>query len=380
MNPLSSISVKNYKTIRNLDRFRFNNINILLGSNGAGKSNFLSLFRLLNHLTTQNLQDFIGRRGGADAFLFYGTKNSESFSVNIEFETDKGVNSYNFRLSYAAKNSMIFSDEVISFSKKNLPSETAPKYSLGSGHSESKLLLVKENGKIPITSAKTANIVYSTISKWRFFQFHDTSETSGMKKDHYINDCSYLRDDAGNIAPFLFMMKGKYPDNYRKIIRMISKVLPFFKDFILEPLALDNTRTTLDWMETGSDNRFGAFQLSDGALRFIALTTLLCQPEELMPTAVIIDEPELGLHPAALNLFSEMVKSASKFTQIILSTQSSPLINYFEPENIIVVDRIKENGFYCSKFQRLDEEELSIWLENYSLGELWEKNILGGRP
>jgi predicted ATPase len=117
--------------------------------------------------------------------------------------------------------------------------------------------------------------------------------------------------------------------------------------------------------------------LSDGTLRFICLTTLLLQPKSLLPDTLLIDEPELGLHPFAINLLADMLQEAAESKQVIVSTQSVELLNAFQPEDVVVVQREED----ASVFKRLDKAALSDWLaDDYSLGELWKRNILGGRP
>jgi len=130
----------------------------------------------------------------------------------------------------------------------------------------------------------------------------------------------------------------------------------------------------LRWKHRGSDDTFDASDFSDGTLRFICLTTLLLQPR--LPTIILLDEPELGLHPYALHLLAGMMRAASANTQIIASTQSVTLANQFSCEDLIIVDRVND----ASQFRRLDEQELADWLDEYSIGELWEKNIIGGAP
>jgi predicted ATPase len=197
-----------------------------------------------------------------------------------------------------------------------------------------------------------------------------------MKVEHNLSNSKVLQWDASNLAAFLYRLKKHYPPVYRNILNSIQLVAPYFKDFELEPMEYNQELIVFRWLQKDCEDIFNASQLSDGTLRFICLATLLLQPTELQPATIIIDEPELGLHPFAITIFAELVNKAAFNKQIILSTQSVELLNNFEPEDVIVVDRGK-NG---SVFKRLDSAKLVDWLEDdYTLGELWNKNILGGR-
>jgi predicted ATPase len=208
----------------------------------------------------------------------------------------------------------------------------------------------------------------------RVYHFHDTSAAAKVKQSGDLNDNEALRSDASNLAAFLFLLKSKHPESYRRIASTVRLAAPFFDDFRLRPSPFNEQKILLEWSEKNSDAYFNAHAFSDGTLRFICLATLLLQPE--LPSLIIIDEPELGLHPYAIQLLAGLVRSASQKAQVILSTQSVTLVNQFSPEELIVVDR--KDG--ASEFRRLSPQELESWLESYSLGELWEKNVLGGRP
>ncbi|GBD92366.1 hypothetical protein BMS3Abin04_03101 [bacterium BMS3Abin04] len=210
---------------------------------------------------------------------------------------------------------------------------------------------------------------------WRVYHFHDTSSTSKMKRESDIHDNRLLRRDASNLAAFLYLLQEQFADYFHRIESTVKLIAPFFDKFQLEPLALNKEKIKLEWKHVHSDEYFNANHFSDGTLRMICLITLLLQPN--LPDTIIIDEPELGLHPSAIQQLAALIKSAAEDSkQIICSTQSVTLLNQFDPENIIVVDR--ENNE--SKFQRLEKETLDEWLDQYAIGELWEKNVLGGRP
>ena len=191
-----------------------------------------------------------------------------------------------------------------------------------------------------------------------------------------LQDNIFLRPDASNLAAYLYRLVQEHPDVYNQIRKTVQLAIPFFDDFVLRPQSLpsEEQQIRLLWQQQNSDYALWPSQLSDGSIRFICLTTALLQPDP--PSTIIIDEPELGLHPYAITLLGSLMRSASTRMQIIVSTQSVPLLNEFSIDDLIVVER--EEG--VSIFKRLDESDFQMWLEDYSVGELWEKNVLGGRP
>ena len=197
-----------------------------------------------------------------------------------------------------------------------------------------------------------------------------------MKRTADVNDNRYLRPDGSNLPAFLYFLRVKHEDSYSLITRTVRQVAPFFEDFELEPQLLNPDKIRLEWSHVGTDAYFDVSSISDGTLRFIALATLFLQPEEFRPSVILVDEPELGMHPYAITLLASLMKQASVQTQVIVSSQSSLLLDHFEPEDVLVADRI-DGG---TQFTRLDSAKLEAWLAEYSLGQLWEKNELGGRP
>ena len=354
---LDTLTVRGYKSIKELDSFKFRNLNVLIGANGAGKSNLLSLFRLVGALAEGGLQVFIQRQGGPDALLFGGRKRTPQVEAEFYFSE----NGYRITLEPTADNRLIFQREETYFSR-----QFAQIKPLGSAHQEAKLLQ---------DTRPVSTYVLPALQSWRLYHFHDTSATAAVKLPHPSNDNLRLKPDAGNLAAFLAHLHTAYPNEYKRIVETIRLAAPFFGDFVIrDPLP---PTVELEWTEQGDpDTPYRAHVLSDGTLRFICLTTLLLQPWILQPDTILIDEPELGLHPYAINLLAEMLKQATGLRQAIVSTQSVELLNNFAPEDIIVTNR--EDG--ASTFRRLDREELKDWLEDYTLGELWKKNILGGRP
>jgi predicted ATPase len=358
MAAVKKLTITGYESIRELRDFELRNLNVLIGANGAGKSNFISFFRMLAEIVGQRFQLFVAVQGGPDALLWFGRKTTEAISAEFEFDQ----HGYCFDLIPTNDNRLIFKLEQTWVSG---PDSQRIATSLAGGHAESALEF--HNSKMP-------ELAIAAIKSWRVYHFHDTGSDAKVKQQHAPFDTLRLQVDGANLAAYLGMLRTSHPDYYRMIVDSIRLVAPFFDDFVP---AREESKVQLEWLEKGKpDVVFNAHALSDGTLRFICLSTLLLQPWELMPDTILIDEPELGLHPYAIVILADMLKRAAERKQVIVSTQSVELMNLMEPEDIVVVDREGSE----STFHRLDSEHLKGWLEDYFLGELWNQNVLGGRP
>lgn len=356
MSELKQIEFSGYKSFREC-KASFTRLNILLGANGAGKSNFISIFNMVRSLTNGELQGHIVSSGGANAILHNGRRSTDSITIKLGF----GRNGYRCTLKPTSDDRLYIESEWVIFYGDYVDKV---EYLIGSNNFESSLSKYSERNQV-------AKHSLDSMKTWKIYHFHDTSESSPIKQPSIPQDSIALSKDAANLPSILLNIKINYPPFYRRIIESIRAVAPFFDDFVLEETG---SLIPLRWKKYGSENVFGASQLSDGTIRFIALSTLLNQP--IMPTTTIIDEPELGLHPHALNILSDLMKSASKRTQIIASTQSIGIVDNLEIENLIIFDTV--NG--ASSVSRPNMEFTKAWLDDYSLGEVWRKNIIGGRP
>ncbi len=318
---------------------------------------------------TGALQVFIGRAGGARSLLHYGPKITPQCSATMTFETGRGRNTYHCRLFHAAPDTLIFAEESIRFQPAGESFER-PLTMLGAGHRESALLMPE------YAANPTVKFFRSMLPRFRAYQFHDTSAESHLRGRAAIEDARFLYADAGNLAPVLRFIQTNHPHEYQRIVETIRLVAPFFQDFELTPLSDNDQQVMLRWRAKNSEYEFGPHQLSDGTLRFMALATLLLQPRDVLPAMIIIDEPELGLHPYAIKLLASMLQDAANFTQILVATQSAALVDLIEPEDVIVANMEDE----ASTFERLGTGRLGDWLDEYTLSEIWEKNLIGGRP
>lgn len=365
INPIDKLTIKGFKSIKNLKSFSLDSLNVLIGPNGAGKSNFISYFRMLGELVEQRLQVWTKKQGGADRILSYGVKETNRLESFVKF----GSNGYKFTLESTVESNFTFTSESIYFAGPYFGEKWIR---LGAGHSEAKIKEEYEKGQ----KNDEADYVFSSISHWKVFHFHDTSETAGVKRLCSIHDNEFFRSDASNLAAFLYKLKLQHNKTYSKIRKTIALAIPFFDDFILkpQPFSSEEEQIRLLWKQKDSDYALWPSQLSDGSIRFICLTVALMQPEP--PSTIIIDEPELGLHPYAIVLLGSLIRSAAHRMQVIISTQSVPLLNEFSIDDLIIVERQQGETI----FRRHNEKEFKTWLEDYSVGELWEKNLLGGRP
>lgn len=360
---LDKITIKGFKSIRELNDFELKNLNVLIGGNGAGKSNLIEFFRLLRSIIDGNMNDYIRTNGGISDLLFNGRKETSQ----MEFITRFGPRGYRFKIKPGRAENGLLTDEA-----RYYPGMTGW-WELGDSPDGISLLVKEAKGNSK--DSKYSVPVYDAIVSWQIYHFHDTSATAAMRHYEIIQDNKVLRFNASNIAPYLLQLRTEHRDAYQEILDAIRLVMPFFDDFLLDVTEFgEKKQVNLSWHQKGSDYPMQPYHLSDGSIRFICLATAILQPQP--PSTIIIDEPELGLHPFAISIISELIQNTSKRTQLIVATQSPAFIDNFNVEDIIVVNR--ENG--ASTFERLQEKDFNVWLETYSVGELWSKNVISGGP
>ncbi len=367
MNRLTHIEIEGYKSIRDMS-LELGALNVLIGANGAGKSNLVSFFKMLNYMMTGALGEFVARSGHAGSLLHFGGKRTVQIEAELTMKTDAGENLYRMRVAHAARDALVFLEESIAFDRTGLTASTE-RYVFPVVGPESVLATSDP-------SHATHRTIRHLMQGYRYFQFHDTSEQARIRQACNIGGAKHLLSDAGNLAAILYNLQENWSSYYRRIIGCLLTVFPFFQDFVLEPSGREDKQLLLNWRGSDPEQIFGPHQLSDGTLRMMALVTLLLQPEQHLPALLVIDEPELGLHPYAIEVLASLIKGTSHHCQVILATQSVEIVDKFDANEIVIVEL--EGGE--SQFRRLDEDRLAEWLEEYSLGELWKMNVFGGRP
>ena len=382
---IKAVRISGFRSLADVELLDLPNAAVLIGANGSGKSNILCFFEMLGAMAGGGLAEFVARRGGADAQLFRGSKETPRMEAEIElcFGGDY-CHGYRFALSRAANDRLYFSEEMIR------PYPDKERWlSLGNGHSES-MLPTAARGEIPGVGITSPEIVANQFRRFSVYHLHDTSDSSGFTKSWDASDSLRLRPDGGNLAPVLREMKRVAPDLLDRIQRQIARVLPVFEGFDIEE---GYGRVTLRWKGKGWDGLFGSHLTSGGSLRFFTLATLLNLPPEGAPKVtpegppevtpealrdvILLDEPELGLHPAAVSLVGSMIQSLAAEQQIIVATQSPLLVDAFGLDEVFVLDL--EDG-RTEVGSRLEPAEYKDWLDGFSAGEIWEKNLIGGRP
>lgn len=370
MATLESLKLSGWKSIKETDPpITFGRLNVLVGANGAGKSNLVSLFGLFDALANERFRQFVARVGGADTLLHFGSKHTKTIRIQARFRVETGVVDYSGQLQSTAANGLMFEREEVVFPSSR--GGGAQDDTSAQGTAES--LWSFEPVRWQPTGPRE---VVALLQACHPYHFHDTTEAAAVRRTGYIEDNRRLHADAGNLAAVLYVYRQTRPAVYRRILGTIRQVAPFLDDFVLEPRRLNPREIQLDWRAAGSDYLLGPHQLSDGTLRMVALAALLLQPEADLPPLIVLDEPELGLHPAALGILAGLLKQAAVHAQVLVATQSATLLDHFEPEDVIVVD--SRDG--VSSFRRLDPEPYREWIEEYGLSDLWERNVIGGGP
>ena len=365
---LTKVVIKGYKSIA-FDKpvtLSLGAINILLGANGAGKSNIVSFFRMLSFMMSKSFARYVEMTGTANSLLHYGAKRTPFLEANLTFSDEKNsTDYYQFKLTNAAPDRLIITEETVQWHRKG---EDKPyDVIIEPNFRESSLADCKD---------KVAQSIYWMLSSCKVYQFHDSSSEGPLREACPIETADYLQAYGNNLPSFLYFLREHHKDSYDRIVSYVRDVVPQFQDFYLEPVG--NT-ISLRWTDTSAtDYVFNAHQFSDGSIRFIALATLLLQPKGTMPNVIILDEPELGLHPFAITQLAQMIKDASIHSQIIIATQSKDLVDHFDINNVSVVE-MEEDKLYTT-VKTLNEDDYKLWLERYTISELWDKNIIGGRP
>ncbi len=379
-NMIERLVIEGFKSIRN-QQIMLGKLNVLIGPNASGKSNLIGFLRMLGAMANRQLERYVFHSGGIDALLFGGQEVTPVMHFEVRLQNPKTpalVNCWKASLEAAGDHYRV-ENEWYGFHDQKRYADPYWEPVLQNG--------TRTESALPDITDSKARYTLDRLAAFRVYHFHDTSDNAPVKRPADFEDVSELKPEAENLAAVLYLLKQKYPAVYRDIRTHVQLIYNQFDDFVLEESPRAKGKLVLQWREKGSNYVFGPRQISDGTLRFISLATLLLQPPPdeapgLVPHTVILDEPELGLHPLAITVLAEMLQKAALDRQLVVATQSATLLDHFGPEEVLVTERrfVPEVELAETVFRRLDEQALASWLEDYELGQLWEKNLFGGRP
>ena len=361
---IKSVTIEGFRSLRSIQNLELPQLAVLIGANGAGKSTLIRFFEMLSWmLKSKSLQEFVLRQGGGDDQFFMGARKTPRIHAELCLETASGLNDYRFDLAHlSAGDSVMVMNEAYRYSAHGIPTK-AKWTEIAAVGKESSLLEQKH---------KTAKTIVNLLRQCSTYQFHDTSPNAAIHNRWDITESFRLRSDGGNLAAVLLNLRSTDGKRYALIVKQIRRVLPAFKDFVLEQEA---GKVLLRWVGQQSDKVFGSHLTSDGSLRLFCLLTLLNMPPERLPDVMLFDEPELGLHPHAVSLVAEMFKRLSKKRQIFLATQSPYLVDCFELENIIIASANQGETL----LRNLPRAQYQAWLDDeYQLSDIWLKQVVGG--
>lgn len=363
-NRIRSVNIEGFRSLKSIENLELPQLTVLIGANGAGKSTLIRFFEMLSWmLRSKNLQEFVLRHGGGDDQFFMGARQTQRIHAELCLDTEKGQNDYRFDLIHLpAGDTVMVMNEAYRYSANHFSTKASWTQIDAVGKASS--LLEQEN--------KTARTIFALLKQCSAYQFHDTSMNATIHNRWDVTESFRLRSDGGNLAAVLLDLRNTDGKRFELIVRQICRVLPAFKDFVLEE---DAGKVLLRWVSRQSDKVFGSHLTSDGSLRLFCLLTLLNLPPDRLPDVMFFNEPELGLHPHAITLVAEMLKRLSKKRQIFIATQSPYLVDCFELENIIVASA--NNGE--TVLRNLPREQYQEWLDDeYQLSDIWLKQAVGG--
>lgn len=361
---IKAVRVEGFRSLSNIEQLELPQLAVLIGANGAGKSTLIRFFEMLNWmLKSQNLQEFVLRHGGGDDQFFMGARQTQRIHAELALETATGLNEYRFDLTHlSAGDTVMVLNEAYRYSDPGKPGKA----------NWTELREVGKEARLPEQAHATAKTICNLLRNCATYQFHDTSSNAPIRLRWDISESFRLRSDGGNLAAVLLELQNNDLQRYKLIVKQIQRVLPAFKQFVLEPVA---GKVELRWQGLHSDKIFGAHLTSDGSLRLFCLLTLLNLPPSRLPDVMFFDEPELGLHPHAITLVAEMLKRLSAARQIFVATQSPYMVDCFELENIIVA----ENRDGSTTLRNLPRAQYQEWLDDdYLLSDIWLKSAVGG--
>jgi predicted ATPase len=352
---IEQVGVEGFRSIRSTN-VTLPPMGALIGANGAGKSNFVLALSLLSYLESGSLRNFVLNHGASANGLFHrGSKHTPAMSIDLVVRDDEGRLGYRVTLRAAGDMLAVADEAVAELSDSGVGTwVTLTSNSAGSALAQH------------IAGQGAAGRVRRVLQRCKHLHVHDTSRDSPLRSVAKIEDGRYLRSNGSNLAAYLYKLHEDTSDTGRaawlRVLELTQRVAPFIKELLPTPVRGDHGAppasgpVRLDWIDE-LDDVYSVEHLSDGTLRALAIITMLAQPADALPRLLVIDEPELGLHPLALSLVCELARSVSTRCQIILATQAPAVLEHVRPDEVLVADRVDGS----TRLRRLEPETLKDW-------------------
>jgi predicted ATPase len=388
------IKIEGFRSIKETE-LSLNPLTVLIGPNGSGKSNFMDLLSLIAEASYGHLAEGMANRGGFDNVCFKGDPGDIFVEFRFKpegiFQEERTSVRFRLKLKRFGSYPRVWFEQIEKApdqyhtsplqlmrrdkdgcefrSIKTGISEDLEEKALES-ESELAIFQVKDKDKYP-----TPYKLLRLLQEWAFYRDINVGPNAPIRQPDLVRPTVRLVADGGNLASVLYSIQQQHPATWKEIEEILETVYSDFHSITFPPEGGDG-KVLLRWWERPFEKKsgFSAGLLSDGTLKLLCLLAILKSPDP--PPMICIDEPELGLHPDWIKLVAELLISAATRTQVIIATHSPQLVSKLEPDSIIVAN--KSGG--ATKFQHLDSGELSKWLEEFSLGELWMAGHFGGRP
>ena len=331
-------------------------LNVLIGANGSGKSNLLEAIALLRSAPS-DLTEPIARRGGPDEFFWKGPDASYRLHIEavVDFLQDRAVR-HSLSVARSGGRIAVAAETVDGFKIEPLSKiSRSPK-------PEASILQIA----VPQTEPWHLKEQYEALRLYRNWSFGPDAPLRAPSGAHGRSD--FLDEGGGNLALVLSQFYGDHKQALLDALRSLYEGIVDFRCPV--------TGGTVGlFLEEKGNRAIPATLLSDGTLRYLCLLAVLLHPKP--PPLICIEEPELGLHPDLLPTLSDLMREASQRSQLVVTTHSDVIVDTLtdQPESVVICE--KHDGE--TEMRRLDKADLSKWLKDYSLGNLWMDGELGGK-
>jgi len=378
VNGLKKLSVKGYRKLLDME-LEMRPFAVLIGANGSGKTSILELMELLSRAATGHLNDFVVSHGGFRALLTRKEITELVLSVEMTYEPPENIRQdydirhdqarYTLRLAEQGYGYRIV-DEYAGYDKHNFLGD--PFLAFGNNDISHEALLSHLRGTRINSDLNPIWDAYATQFASASY-FASNFKVNGVVKEAQRLTPTMSPGGSGEfLLSYLYNLREQHPEAYKELERVLASAFPLFTKLTL-PLVANGT-VGLEWWEERLSGSLSSFQLSEGTLRFVWLAAALLMPEP--PAITVIDEPETSLHPELLRLLVSLMRDASRRTQLIVATHSDRLVTLLDPAEVVIMDATEDDFAMATWADTLDLDE---WLQEYTLGEVWRKGIMGGR-